>query len=404
MYDEKEKQFIGYIYLIENLINHKYYVGQTNRTVEERFNEHIRSKDECYLHRAIRKYGKDAFIVTTIEELFAKNIKELSNKLNEKEIYWINFYKTFENGYNMSLGGENAPFINGHKVDVYLFNGTFVETCDNYIIASNKFNVSYSSVKEITSGNQSYCKSNDGIMYVFRDHNDAFSKFNVIDDVRTVYKFDSNGNLIKNYRGAIEAAKDMIEILNNNNLDSIRSSIDDAIRNERFLYGYFWSDNKDYNVNSYYVNRYGYYQICQYDKDTKELLNIFRTIKDASFYIKGNYSAFGAISNCCKGKSGYAFNSIWRYNDDDVNLYTAHKDRESRGRKINCYKDNVFICTYNSSIDAAECMNINKSHNITNACRRKNHLFQDYYFYYADDPMQPDKTKIISNETIKEVS
>ena len=43
MYDEKEKQFIGYIYLIENLINHKYYVGQTNTNVEERFNEHIRS-------------------------------------------------------------------------------------------------------------------------------------------------------------------------------------------------------------------------------------------------------------------------------------------------------------------------------------------------------------------------
>ena len=394
MYDKNK--FIGYIYLIENSINHKLYVGQTNRTVDERFREHLRSIDECYLHRAIRKYGKDSFFVSTLESLSANNISELSKKLNEIEIYWIDYYKTFENGYNMSLGGENAPYTNGHKVDVYLFDGTFIETCDSYTVASNKFNVSYSSIKEITSGNQSYTESTNGIKYVFRDYKDEFSKYKVIDNVRTIYQFDENGNLLHTYRGAIAAAKDLYNMLNNSNLDSIRSSIDDAVRNNRFLYGYFWSDKKFYDVNSYYKNRYGYYQICQYDKNSKRLLNTFRTIKDASFYIKGDYSAFGAISNCCKGKSGYAFNSIWRYDNDSVTVYTSHKDRSSRGRKINCYIGDTFVSTYNSAIDASELNNIDKSRKILNACNSKSHKLNNMYWYFSNDPEQPDKSKIIA--------
>lgn len=392
----KDGQYIGYIYIITNNVNDKVYVGQTYRSIKERFSEHLRSNDDCYLHRAMRKYGKEHFIIEVIEILQTKNFKDLVNQLNEKEIYWINFYNSCRDGYNMSLGGNNAPSSNSHKVDVYLFDGTFIETCDSYTIASNKYTVSYSSIKEITSGNQSYCESSNGILYVFRDHKDNFNKYEVLDNVRTIYQFNEFGEFVAEYRGATNAAKSIIDEIGNNNLDSVRSGIDDAVRNQRFLYGYFWSDKKDYDINSYYVKRYGYYQICQYDKTTKELLNIFRTIKDASFYIKGDYSAFGAITKCCKGLSGYAFNSIWRYDNEDVNLYTSHKDRESRGRKINCYKDDVYICTYNSSVDVAENMNIDNSYKIANACRSKKHLFNNYAFFYANDPTQPDKTKIIA--------
>ena len=75
------------IYCITNKINGKQYVGQTVRTEEERFKEHCRDK-KMYISKAIRKYGKENFLVETIDSAL------LIDDLNEKEIYWIEEFKT----------------------------------------------------------------------------------------------------------------------------------------------------------------------------------------------------------------------------------------------------------------------------------------------------------------------
>lgn len=57
---------MGYIYKITNTMNGKAYVGQTYRTVQERFVEHLRMarKDriryKSLLYNAIKKYGEKA--------------------------------------------------------------------------------------------------------------------------------------------------------------------------------------------------------------------------------------------------------------------------------------------------------------------------------------------------------
>ena len=54
----------GAIYIIENLENGKGYVGQTTRSVEQRFKEHCKSFSGCHkLRNAIKKYGQDCFSV-----------------------------------------------------------------------------------------------------------------------------------------------------------------------------------------------------------------------------------------------------------------------------------------------------------------------------------------------------
>ena len=55
----------------------------------------------CSRSRAFRKYGLDNFIFEVIEECD-------KNRLNEREIYWINYYNSYYDGYNETLGGENA--------------------------------------------------------------------------------------------------------------------------------------------------------------------------------------------------------------------------------------------------------------------------------------------------------
>jgi group I intron endonuclease len=101
---------IGYIYKITNSVNGKCYIGQTIRSVGQRFKEHFHPSSGClFLQRAIIKYGKDAFRVETLESINGESKTEIIKKLNEIEIKYINANNSlFPHGYNGHLGGRNA--------------------------------------------------------------------------------------------------------------------------------------------------------------------------------------------------------------------------------------------------------------------------------------------------------
>ena len=87
-----------WIYKITNIQNNKVYIGQTIRPIKDRFHRHINDAMNNILNthfaRAIRKYGKDSFIIEEIDT--AQTQKEL----NEKEQYWIKYYNSVKEGYN----------------------------------------------------------------------------------------------------------------------------------------------------------------------------------------------------------------------------------------------------------------------------------------------------------------
>lgn len=93
------------IYMATNLINEKSYVGQTINSLEQRKGEHARrsslNNDNLYFHNALRKYGVDSFDWIVIDKC------DTIERLNELEIFYIGFYDTFENGYNLTIGGNN---------------------------------------------------------------------------------------------------------------------------------------------------------------------------------------------------------------------------------------------------------------------------------------------------------
>ena len=100
----------GTIYKITNIKTGKVYIGKTTRSLNDRLHGHINSADRgdnFKLSRAIRKYGKENFIIEPID--FA----ETRDELNEKEVYYINEYKSLETRYNMTIGGEGGnTYIN----------------------------------------------------------------------------------------------------------------------------------------------------------------------------------------------------------------------------------------------------------------------------------------------------
>ena len=95
------------IYKIENLINHKIYIGQSVN-IDKRWREHKKNfldeEDSSYnthLYKSMRKYGIENFDFSIVELC-------LQEELNEKERFWVSYYDSFFNGYNLTFGGDSA--------------------------------------------------------------------------------------------------------------------------------------------------------------------------------------------------------------------------------------------------------------------------------------------------------
>ena len=100
----------GYIYLTENLINHKRYIGQHTRSC---FDESYLGSGKI-IRRAIDKYGKENFSCEVLEWC------DSEEELNAREKYWISYYDAdFDDSfYNISSGGH-VPVLRGKNSPRY---------------------------------------------------------------------------------------------------------------------------------------------------------------------------------------------------------------------------------------------------------------------------------------------
>lgn len=96
-----------FIYKITNLVNGKFYIGKTTRSIDVRFGEHCkRASTKMPITMAIEKYGKQNFIVEQID------VADSFQDLNQKEKYYIS---TMSPAYNVSSGGDGGALFLGHK-------------------------------------------------------------------------------------------------------------------------------------------------------------------------------------------------------------------------------------------------------------------------------------------------
>ena len=106
------------IYKITNLVNNKSYIGMTKYLYGRikgnnwsHYNQYLDAKNGVggySIHKDIAFYGPDKFEVSVLEY----NI----DNLKEREIYWINHFNTFGNGYNLTTGGDNCEQIQSDEV------------------------------------------------------------------------------------------------------------------------------------------------------------------------------------------------------------------------------------------------------------------------------------------------
>jgi group I intron endonuclease len=122
----------GIIYLITNKENSHKYIGQTTKTMNKRWQEHISEStrmSSAPLHRAFRKYGVHKFTIKQIDEC---NV----SLLDEREEYWIKHYNTFESvgGYNATSGGGRVIFNEEtkEKIGIAVSNAMFEKRTDEW--------------------------------------------------------------------------------------------------------------------------------------------------------------------------------------------------------------------------------------------------------------------------------
>ena len=214
---------IGYIYKITNLINNKCYIGQTTKSIEERWNRHKRDafNKEKYnyeypLYRAFRKYGIENFSFEIIE-------KCKISELNEKEIYWIKYYNSAgHNGYNQTLGGDGTRILELDEQEV-------IKKYEEFQViekVAKFFNCAPASIGNILKKHnikiisaQEHAKEKAFIIYMLNENNEILKNFN---SIREASRWLVDSGLVKKKKQYPYAA------------------INNALHTGGKCYGYYW--------------------------------------------------------------------------------------------------------------------------------------------------------------------
>lgn len=128
------------IYKIENLLNGKIYIGQTNR-LAIRIKQHQNANS--YIGSALRKYGVENFNIIEIEK---------TEFYDERERFWIEHYHSNNpnKGYNLTLGGSGNCQIATNQIQQvvdFLKNTSFT-----FIEIQNFLNIGTTTIGFINNG------------------------------------------------------------------------------------------------------------------------------------------------------------------------------------------------------------------------------------------------------------
>lgn len=387
-FNKETEMYEGFIYCITNKINNKKYIGQTTTTIKHRFKQHIESakRSNYAIGCAIRKYGKENFSVEEIEKITRKSRENLVKGLSVLEKKYIKEYKSLTNqhGYNIDIGGASCSYC-CKPVDKYSMDGKLQQS---YMSASDAVRSVGKSEKE-ASCILSVCKGKCLHMYgfVWRYHGDLFDKYplNRIYNNKPVDQYTKDGIYVDSYDSAKNAAKN----LSSKNYGYITNC---CKGNLMTAFGYVWR-YKDEPFNKYpskriYTNNK---PVDQYTTDGIYITS-YDSVKSASKIFGLKYS--NTISSCCRGEIKTALDYVWRYKGESFNKFNSNPYNRC---KINQYtSDNIFIKTHLSIIDAKNEINIKYYNRITKCCKGEQKTCGGYKWYFANDPTQPDKSKIIA--------
>lgn len=381
-YNKETGVYEGYIYKITNKINGKVYIGQTRRTIEFRWKQHVKDskKLDYSLYRSMRKYGVDNFIISQLEFIELKDKYELCKLLDEREIYWVSVFNSYgENGYNMTIGGQdNAPnkFLEKGIIQ-YSINGIEER---RYLSISEGGEITGFSMSDIIA-----CCKKTKIRRVqnkvFRYDDDPLSK----DEIEmlkikypTIYQFSVKGELLNSF----EFIKDAVDYLIKCGINAIYSNIS-ACCNGNVLTssGFVWRKYPDC-FDTYKTPKIKNI-IEQRDRTTGDLISTFKSTHE----VIEEYPLIdkSSLINCLNGINITTYGYIWNYEGN----FSSCSNRIIRNKKIDVYtKHGKYIKTFENSNEAISFVkdSAKNSNEIRSCCRGEKKSAYGYVWRYYNDP------------------
>ena len=191
------------IYKYENKINGKVYIGQST-DIKARIRGHRHAsypgdKDfKMPIHQAIYKYGEENFDISILEEC-------PKEQLNEREIYWISYFNSYEKGYNATIGGNESHIHLGKPVELYDLEGNYVKEYSNITEAAKALEISRNTIYGILSGNRLSAK---GYQFKLKDDNKIINKYHSRQGGKIpIIQLSMNNEFIKEWESAAEASR-----------------------------------------------------------------------------------------------------------------------------------------------------------------------------------------------------
>lgn len=298
------------IYKITNKINGKCYIGQsvniTHRWAQHRDNS---SKRKEALYLAMQKYGLDNFTFEVIEECSYE-------ELDEKECYYIDYYNSYKNGYNMTLGGQHNKKYYIDEVRSLWDKGLSIKqigekldigrgTINNCLVDYENYSIEESNYRGGKDSYQTMIK-NDTVPEHMKPKN--------------IYQYDIWGNEIDVWPSAVEIEKQL----------GIDRGMVTKVMKKVYLQagGYQWFLNKPEKVEDISSKIRLKFGVIQKDLDNN-ILNKFSSINDAALFLGKEHKKVTSISKCCSNKqeTGYGFKWEYDYSVWDNKPYPRRRNK-----------------------------------------------------------------------------
>ena len=391
------------IYIHVNKVNGKVYVGQTvhqdNLTKRTHTDgsgyKNIRSK----FWRAIQKYGWDNFEHIILE----KDIPTLE-LANEREQYWIDFYDSYNNGYNSTLGGDGtkgrifsdeekkyrSELYSGSGNPMYGKKGELAPAYGRKLSDEQKKNLSKICTGRKVS-DETKQKLSDIRKGFFTGENNPFYSKHHSDEVRKMLSDKAKERMKNN------------PIYNYERTDSIREQISCTLKeyyktHNNARKGKHWDEEHKKRMSDYKKNdEDAIKRITQLGKDNIVSVNqydmnglyiaTFKSILEASQKTETSYDT---IIRCCNGKGKSAGGYQWRYFEEHKQCENISPIKYSNNyrpmRKVAQYdKDMNLIKVWESISEASKELGLQRS-GIIEVCKQgKQKTCGGYIWKYADE-------------------
>lgn len=260
----------------------KSYIGQTTNE------RHRRNTWFCKkyryagpkIDRARLKYGPTNFSYEILHRKFYFNKKDATSDLDNWEIYYIGYFDSYKNGYNSTIGGLSNR---GAK--------RTAEQIENMRLRQLGRKASSETILKISAALK-------GKKHSLAGNISSKEKRRNSGRLISIYQFDSNGNLLRKWRCASEAAESLL---------IVDSNIYRATRTLGLYKGYYWRKSLKFESK---VKKNCCKTVYQ-ETLNGDLVAVHGSILDAA---KSINKLPTLISRCLNGKRDSAYGYIWKFN------------------------------------------------------------------------------------------